>query len=90
MNINESNQRFAALQKEIKDRKLTATHRTRLERITALYTHVARLTAQRDAADDYWPRNERTAISVRLDQFKTPAFFLTAMESLVAEIQALN
>lgn len=78
--------RFEELQTGLDRNRLTVTHRSRLERITALYRHVANLTHQRDQADDYWPRNERTALDRRLEAFKSPTFFLSALEALVVEI----
>lgn len=82
--------RHEELQQELKDRKLTVSHKTRLERITALYQHVASLTHQRDQADDYWPRNERSALDLRLETFKPPTFFLAALETLATEVRTHN
>lgn len=80
---------FNTLHQEVKfNKKLTVSHKTRLERIVALYNHVTALKRERDATDEY-DYLKRDRLQTRLDKFKTPKFFLMAMEALAAEVRAL-
>lgn len=79
--------RFETLCQQIKaKRNLTASHKTRLERLTALHGHVSKLEAELAATDD-WPYYKRAAVRERLAGFKPPSFFLEALETLAIEVK---
>lgn len=81
---------FEILHQEIKSKKLTALHKTRLERLVALHSHVVALQRERDASKDKYPYWKTNELTLRLEQFKKPEFFLQALEALAAEVRVVS
>ena len=82
---------FENLHLEIKsNKKLSASHKTRLERLVALHNHVVALERERAASDNHYPYWKADELTRRLEQFKKPEFFLQALEALAAEVRAVS